>query len=137
MRVVLFVALLILSCAPQKAFLWKEVKPIYLMPAKGSPLLSGRGLFIKTRCGEYVRSVASGKVVYAGRDIGSYGWIIIVQQEDGFTSVYGRLSKRWVRAGERVRERQIIGEAGESRGVCGVYYELRNSVGDPVAPVLR
>jgi len=130
--------LLLLSCAPKKR-VEKPVpaKPVYYMPVRGEPVLSGRGLFIKAKCGEYVRAVEAGRVVYAGKDIGSYGWIIIVHQEDGYASVYGRLSKRWVRPGERVKGRQIIGEVGRAKGSCGVYYELRNSAGDPVPPVLR
>jgi len=134
----LSLVLLLFSCAPKKR-VEKSVpaKPVYHMPVKGEPVLSGRGLFIRAKCGDYVRAVEAGRVVYAGKDIGSYGWVIIVRQDDGYASVYGRLSRRWVFPGERVKRRQIIGEVGRTKGRCGVYYELRNSLGDPVPPVLR
>jgi len=130
------VALLIFSCAPKREVAAPKV-PVYRVPVKGKLIVSGRGFFIRTECGSYIRTVAPGKVVYSGRDIGSYGWVVIVRQEDGYTSVYGGLARSWVRSGERVKIRQVIGEAGKMRGNCGVYYELRNALGDPVAPVLR
>ncbi len=131
-------ALLIFSCAPKKEVSAPKIfKPVYSMPVKGKLTPSGRGFLIRTECGSYIRAVAPGKVVYSGRDIGSYGWVVIVRQEDGYTSVYGGLTRSWVRSGEKVRIRQVIGEAGRMRGSCSVYYELRNALGDPVAPVLR
>ncbi len=140
MRVLLFALILLLaSCAhrPVKVEKRNAVIPVYYTPLKGSMRKTERGVFIRGRCSDFVRAVESGKVVYSGRDINSYGWVVIVEQEDGFVSVYGKLSKPWVRRGERVRRRQVIGKVGRLKNACGVYYELRNSYGEPVLPVLR
>ncbi|WP_457600720.1 murein hydrolase activator EnvC family protein [Hydrogenivirga sp.] len=131
--------ILLASCAPKRSVVEKPkvVKPVYHLPVKGAVYKSGRGVFIKTRCSGFVRAVQSGKVAYSGRDLGNYGWVVIVEQEDGFVSVYGKLGKPWVKSGERVRNRQVIGRVGRVKDACGVYYELRNSTGEPVQPVLR
>ncbi len=136
---VLIAVAFLVSCAqrPAKVQKVKIKKPVYYIPVKGEIKSAGRGFFIKTKCGNFVRAVESGKVVYSGRDIESYGWVVIVEQEDGFASVYGKLGRPWVRTGERVKRRQVIGKAGKSREGCGMYYELRNSLGEPVIPVLR
>ncbi len=84
-----------------------------------------------------MRSVEAGRVVYAGKDLESFGWVVIVKQVDGFASVYGKLKKVWVRMGEKLKARQVIGRVGKSSQGCGVYYELRDRVGRPVKPVLR
>ena len=137
---VLVVALLVASCAQKVE---KEKRPphvkrsLYYPPVMGSVQKFGRGVFIKTGCGKYVRAVEGGRVVYSGRDVGNYGWIVIIEQRDGLVSVYGKMERPWVKTGEKVRVRQVIGKVGRNRGVCGIYYELRNRKGDPVRPVVR
>ena len=137
MRVlVLAVLLLLFSCA-QRVERVSEERPAYYPPAKGIVKESGRGFFIRTSCGDYVRAVEEGRVVYSGKDLGNYGWVVIVEQKDGLVSVYGKMERPWVRTGERVKVRQVIGKVGKDKGVCGLYYELRDRKGDPVRPHVR
>lgn len=138
MRGLLFVlvALLMYSCA-QKVDRISPEKPVYYAPLKGYPSKLDRGFVIRSSCDKYVRAVESGRVVYSGKDISSYGWVVIVEQTDGFVSVYGRMSKPWVRTGEKVKRRQVVGKVGRLKSSCGVYYELRDHEGNPVRPVLR
>jgi len=130
----LFISLTVLSCAPKKVDL---IKPVYMLPAKGKVFKEARGYILRTRCAEYIRAVEAGEVIYAGKDVENYKWVVIVKQRDGYFSVYGKLKEKWVRRGEKVKKRQIIGRAGRIKGNCGIYYELRNKAGDPVFPVLR
>lgn len=127
---------LVISCA-QRVERISEPMPVYYPPARGTVEDAGRGLFIRTGCNDYVRAVEEGRVVYSGRDVGGYGWVVIIEQRDGLVSVYGKMGRPWVRAGERVKVRQVIGKVGKGRGVCGLYYELRDRKGDPVEPRIR
>ncbi len=101
-------------------------------PVKGTIIRKDRGIYIKTRCGAFVRAVEGGRVIYAGKDVNAYGWVVIVEQRDGFISVYGRLGKPWVSKGEQVKVRQVLGRVGKYRTSCGLYYELRDKRGNPV-----
>ncbi|EDP75782.1 M23 family metallopeptidase [Hydrogenivirga sp. 128-5-R1-1] len=129
----------IASCAqrPVKVERPETRTPVYHAPVRGVFNKTPRGVFIKTSCSKFVRAVKEGDVVYSGRDIESYGWVVIVNQRDGFVSVYGRLSKPWVKTGERVKDRQVIGKVGRNKDACGVYYELRDAYGKPLKPILR
>ena len=135
---VLLVMAFLFACAQKE----KEVKPLqkkplYYMPVKGKLKIHGSGFYIKSKCGEFVRAVEEGKVIYAGKDIGSYGWVVIVEQKDGYVSVYGKVQRPWVKAGELVKKRQIIGKVGRVKKWCGVYYEVRNKFGESIEPMLR
>ncbi len=101
MRLVLLLLILTASCV-QKVERKEEVgkPPVYYAPAKGSVEPRERGFFIRTGCGKFVRAVESGRVIYSGRSVESYGWIVIVSQRDGLVSVYGNMSEAWVRTGE-------------------------------------
>ena len=126
MRSLLFLTVLaVLSCAP-------KVEEKVLLPVEGNVFGEGRGVFIHSSCKDYARAVKSGRVIYAGRDVRNYGWVIILEHRDGSVSVYGRVGRPWVRTGERVKRRQVLGKVGFYRGRCGVYYELRDRHGIPV-----
>ncbi len=138
MKFLLLAVILFLSSCAQKVDRHAETKgPIYYPPVKGSVENMGRGLFIKSRCGDYVRAVETGRVVYSGRDLENYGWVVIIEQKDGYISVYGKMGKPWVKTGEKVKVRQVIGKVGRRRGICGLYYELRRKDGQPVKPSIR
>lgn len=137
MRLFILLALLLLaSCAPKMVKV-EVPTPVYYKPVIGEVVKERRGVFIRSRCGEFVRAVEAGDVIYAGKDLENYGWIVIIRQEDGFVSVYGKLDKPWVRMGERVKSRQVIGRVARGRNGCGLFYELRDSRGEPVEVRMR
>jgi septal ring factor EnvC (AmiA/AmiB activator) len=128
------------SCGYRTAKVVKEAPKrelVYYAPVKGVIKEQERGFFIQTRCGEFFRSVEAGKVVYSGRDVDNYGWVIIIEQKDGNVGVYGRVGKPWVNQGERVKVRQVIGKVGKFKGICGLYFEVRDKTGKPLRPLLR
>lgn len=133
--------LLILSCSgPAVRVEYESIKKrelLYHLPVKGRVQEKARGYFISTRCGAFFRAVEGGKVAYSGKDLGNYGWIIIIEQEDGNVGVYGKVGKPWVNQGEKVKRRQVLGKVGRSKGKCGIYFEVRNSEGTPLKVVLQ
>ncbi len=85
-----------------------------------------RGVDIRAPYGTPVRSTASGKVIYAGW-LGPYGKAVVIKHKYGYQTLYGHLSKIKVRAGQRVKEGQIIGYVGSTGRSTGphLHYEIR------------
>ncbi len=109
----------------------------YLSPLKGKARKEGRGFFISSSCKKFFRAVEGGKAVYVGKDLKAYGWTVIVEQKDGFIGVYTRTGELFIREGERVRKRQVLGRVGRKKGKCGIYFEVRDRKGKPVRVRLR
>jgi murein DD-endopeptidase MepM/ murein hydrolase activator NlpD len=115
-----------------------EVKPPTVevpkvpMPVKGVPIRSHRGYFIKSSCDEFFRAVEKGKVLYAGDDLKGYGWVVMVEQEDGYITVYTRAERVFVKKGESVKKGQVLGKVGKQGQDCGIGFELRLKDGSPI-----
>lgn len=88
--------------------------------------ISWKGLFIKASEGAEVKSVASGRVVFADW-LRGFGNLVIVDHGDGYMSLYGNNQAILKQAGEMVRGGDAIAYVGNSGGneANGVYYELR------------
>jgi septal ring factor EnvC (AmiA/AmiB activator) len=106
------------------------------MPVKGIPIRTHRGYFIKSACDEFFRAVERGKVIYAGDDLKNYGWVVMVEQEDGYISVYTRAERVFVKKGENVKKGQVLGKVGKQGKDCGIGFELRLKNGSPINFVL-
>ncbi len=94
-----------------------------------------KGLFIKAPEGNEVKSIASGRVVFADWMRG-FGNLIIVDHGDGYMSLYGNNQALLKGVGEIVNSGDTIASVGNSGGneTNGLYYELRkNSV--PLDPL--
>jgi len=94
-------------------------------PFTGESVERHKGLDIKGRRGEIVRSTASGKVVAAGRK-GGYGNCIVIRHANGFETYYGHLSKILVRNGQQVSAGDRIGKIGSTGRSTGphLHYEV-------------
>lgn len=82
--------------------IYKKIRPHY-------------GIDYVNKVGTPVKTVADGRVVYAGRK-GGYGKTVIIQHKNGWRSLYAHLrgySKR-ARRGKRVRQGNIIGYMGNT-----------------------
>jgi septal ring factor EnvC (AmiA/AmiB activator) len=88
--------------------------------------ISWKGLFIKANEGAEVKSIASGRVVFADW-LRGFGNLVIVDHGDGYMSLYGNNQAILKQAGEIVRGGDAIASVGNSGGneTNGVYYELR------------
>jgi len=94
------------------------------------------GLDIRVSIGTPVGAAADGVVIAAGW-AGGYGKMIKIRHYNGYTTLYGHLSRIYVRIGQRVKRGQIIGRSGNTGRTTGphlhftVWYK-----GKPVNPAL-
>lgn len=117
-----------------------ELKGQLVWPIKNTnPRISGRfgqsraagvdwtGIFIDVAEGQAVHSVARGRVAFADW-LRGFGWLIIIDHNDGYMSLYGNNSQllqevgNWVAPGEQVA---VSGAGFGSELRSGVYFELR------------
>ena len=92
--------------------------------------VSWKGLFIKSGEGNEVKSIASGRIVFADWMRG-FGNLIIVDHGSGYMSLYGNNQALLKNVGDSVSGGDTIAAVGNSGGneSHGLYYELRkNSV---------
>lgn len=88
--------------------------------------ISWKGLFIKANEGSEVKSVASGRVVFADW-LRGFGNLIILDHGDGYMSLYGNNQAVLRQVGDSVKAGDAIASVGNSGGneANGLYYELR------------
>jgi septal ring factor EnvC (AmiA/AmiB activator) len=92
------------------------------------------GIYIETR-EETVRAVSGGKVVFSDWFKG-YGNLIIINHGEGYHTLYGNLSETFFKAGDIIKEMDIIGKVGESGmlNAPSLYFEVRYK-GKPLNPI--
>jgi len=92
------------------------------------------GIDIKVQKGTPVRSIFSGKVLYAN-ELKGYGNLIIIGHGNDYHSLYGHLDEIITKVGRTVRSSQIIGRSGDTGSLVGetLYFELRYK-GNPIEP---
>lgn len=105
-----------------------QTDPIFNLPVFRS------GIHIKTAPNSDVRSVYEGKVVFA-ESFKGYGQLVIVSHGGGYHTLYGNLARIFSQNGAIIKERQTIGEIGESQllGTTALYFEIRYK-GKPLNP---
>lgn len=105
-----------------------QVDPVFNLPVFRS------GIHIKTTPNTNVKAVYEGKVVFAD-DFKGYGQLVIISHGDGYYTLYGNLSRIFLKNGAIIKENTIIGEVGESNtiGANGLYFEIRYK-GKPLDP---
>lgn len=85
------------------------------------------GIDIVNETGTPVYAAGDGVVEMAGRNLGGYGIMVMINHGYGYTTVYGHLSKQLVREGQRVKRGDLIGLCGET-GIATnphLHYEVR------------
>lgn len=92
------------------------------------------GIYIETG-DETVKAVSGGKVVFADWFKG-YGNLVIINHGEGYHTLYGNLSETFLKTGDIIKERDVIGKVGESGMLNGpsLYFELRYK-GKPLNPL--
>jgi len=109
-------------------------------PAEGKLLArfnknDAKGIDIAGGEGQSVRAASSGKVVYSGNGLISYGNLIIIKHSRSYLSAYAHNKKLLVKEGETVKAGQKIAELGKT-GVENpkLHFEIRKN-GKPVDPL--
>ncbi len=90
------------------------------------------GIDIGTPPGEPVKSVRDGRVAFAGGDpCCNYGLFVIVEHDEGWSSVYAHFSRIDVKFGDVVHQGQSLGLSGATGHVSGphIHFELRHNGG--------
>ena len=91
-----------------------------------------KGLDIAVPEGTDVHSAQDGTVILAGEDPGGYGYYMMVENADGYKSLYAHLSGFYKSVGDVVKAGDIIAASGNTGGSTGphlhleVFYENEN-----------
>ncbi|WP_110953644.1 peptidoglycan DD-metalloendopeptidase family protein [Anaerosinus massiliensis] len=113
----------------------RQVTSGFIRPATGvvsSPFGArwGRmheGIDIADDLGTPIRAALAGKVTYAGW-LGAYGYAIMLEHREGYSTLYGHLQSMHVVKDEFVNRGQVIGEMGNTGNSTGphVHFEVRH-----------
>ncbi|MFN8945850.1 MAG: M23 family metallopeptidase [Pseudobdellovibrionaceae bacterium] len=103
------------------------------LPNKRRPHL---GIDLAAPKGTPILASQSGIVVYAGRDFKGYGNMILIENGQGWASLYAHLNQFFVTEGSKVKQGEVIGAMGSTGRATGVHlhYEIRKNKG-PVDPL--
>ena len=84
-----------------------------------------RGVDIDVPTGTEVRAMAPGRVLFAGTMTG-YGNVVWIEHGGDVLTLYAHLSEIWVRAGDGVEGRTVIGRSGATGDATGphLHFEL-------------
>ncbi|SAL69155.1 peptidase [Caballeronia peredens] len=108
-------------------------KGTFAWPARGEIVrkfgASGnKGIDIEGKVGQPVKASASGKVVYAGSGLRSYGRMIIVKHGNDYLTAYAYNEKLLVKEGDTVKQGAIIADMGTGpSGTPALHFEVRKS----------
>ncbi len=85
------------------------------------------GIDISALRGTPIKAANSGRVLYSGNEIKGYGNIIIIEHEQGFTTIYAHNDVNDVAEGEKVGRGQIIARVGRTGRTSGpnLHFEIR------------
>lgn len=88
----------------------------FIWPVKGNILgtPSENGINIKASLDTPVIAVKSGVVTYVDEKRPGLGKVVVIKHSDGFTSLYGYNSEIIVKAGDRVKQGQVIAKVGKT-----------------------
>jgi lipoprotein NlpD len=101
-----------------------------------SNLVGNRGIDIKGKQGDPILASNSGKVVYSGMGIRSYGKLLIIKHNNDYLSAYAYNKAILVHEGQTVVARQKIATMGsDDAGNIRLHFEIRR-IGKPVDPLL-
>ena len=97
--------------------------------------INRQGVDIDPGPGAGVQAAADGEVVYSGRDLASYGNLVILRHDNNFLSAYSKVSDIFVTENQRVKAGDLIASVGDATtGGTELHFEIRRN-GEPVNPV--
>jgi len=79
--------------------------------------INRQGLDIDPGPGAGVQAAADGEVVYSGRDLASYGNLVILRHEGNFLSAYSKVNDIFVKENQKVKAGDLIASVGW-HGTC-------------------
>ncbi len=120
----------------ERRFVKKPRFKLSLLPVDGKIRKGLRGIDILSPCGEKVKAIDGGTVLYSGSDLAPYGNMVILKH-DGYISVYAYQMENLVERGDVVDRGDIIGKVGlkPGSGRCALRFELRTVDGNALNPL--
>ncbi|SAK65845.1 peptidase [Caballeronia calidae] len=119
------------ATAPKGTFVW----PAHGEVVRKFGTSGNKGIDIEGKVGQPVKAAASGKVVYAGSGLRSYGRMIIVRHSNDYLTAYAYNEKLLVKEGDTVKQGATIADMGTGpSGTPALHFEVRKS-GAAVDPV--
>jgi len=96
--------------------------------------LKWNGVVIRSDYDTPIRSVSNGRVAFADW-LQGYGFITIIDHNDGYMSLYGYSQELYKQVGDWVESGEVIASVGDSGGQSqsGLYFEIRKQ-GKPINP---
>ncbi len=93
-----------------------------------------KGLFVKSKAGQPIKAVATGRVVFADW-LRGFGNLLIVDHGMGYMSLYGNNETLFKQVGDLIKGGETIASVGNSGGneESGLYFELRHE-SKPIDP---
>ena len=121
---------------PPKAFHAQESRSGFRVPVEGKIIqdfgrqsggIQNDGVNIAAPMGTPVKSADHGVVAYVGRDIPSFGKLILVKHQDGWITAYAHVDKVTVQRGQQIRQGELIARVGKTGSVTQpqLHFELR------------
>jgi len=97
--------------------------------------LKWNGVIINADYDTQVRAVTHGRVAFADW-LQGYGFITIIDHNDGYMSLYGYTQELYKQVGDWVEASEVIATVGDSGGqiTSGLYFEIRKQ-GKPINPI--
>ena len=92
----------------------------FIWPTEGEVLDSfnpeegKKGISIQGTIGQEIKSIAKGRVIYAGEDLKGYGKLVIIKHDDDILSVYGHNRELLVTEGQQINAGDIISTMGQT-----------------------
>jgi septal ring factor EnvC (AmiA/AmiB activator) len=102
--------------------------------AIGDSGLKYTGILINGHGGEDVHAVYQGRVIFAN-ELHGFGLLLIIDQGNGYITLYGRNEVLYKKVGDVVQSQELIAKISQSNGQepTGLYFEIRRD-GQPVDP---
>ncbi len=94
------------------------------------------GINLEANKGTPIQAAENGIVVYSGKDIKSFGNLLLIKHEGGWLTAYGHLDKISVKKGDIIKRGDKIGTVGTTGHVSKpqLHFEIRRR-GKPVDPI--
>lgn len=114
----------------------KESRKGYIWPLKGRIIsyygskvdgVKNKGIDIQVSKNQPIVASRSGKVVFCDERVKGMGKVIIIEHDNGYSTVYGNNSENLVKCGEFVRQNQVIAKAGDTgrAKAPSLHFEIR------------
>ncbi len=81
---------------------------------RGADESGHEGIDVAVTVGDMVRASAGGRVVFADRDSGRFGRLVVLDHGNGWRTRYGHLARVTVKLGDYVKSGERIGLAGDA-----------------------